>query len=174
MTAPGYSAKRLFRHTFISGYDLNTNNEPAGWKFESYCNKYFILTENNVSRTFIIDDVLPEDTWYSFVLNYSAQFGQINFNIFEISDDRRNISDLKTVFTKTLNNITSEDKTTEYPFRLIGSNHHQTNLRIFNKCIPQEQCSTILNQYLVDDSHYALLVDNAIPVLKIPFLGPTK
>lgn len=172
--ATGYVAKRIFKSTYISGFDKNDNNEPVGWKLESFANKYFIYTECDKSYMFILDESLNENSWYAMAFNYAAQYNQINFNIYEINTDRRSTTELQQVYTKTLNNVTSLDKNSEYPFRLIGSIHNQTNLRIFKKCIPQEQCSLILNQFVVDDSHNAILIDNAVNILKIPYLGSTK
>jgi hypothetical protein len=50
---------------------------------------------------------------------------------------------------------------------LVNAPIHFTNLRIFNRCIEEEQHNLVLNQYIVRDSQHALLVDNAIPSVKL-------
>jgi hypothetical protein len=40
-----------------------------------------------------------------------------------------------------------------------------TNIRVFNTPIEEEEHSNVLNQYLVRDNQYAIVIDNAIPSL---------
>ena len=54
---------------------------------------------------------------------------------------------------------------------LIAGPVKLTNIRIFKRIIEEESHNTVLNQYVVNDTQYAELVDNAIPelhLLRIP------
>jgi hypothetical protein len=42
-----------------------------------------------------------------------------------------------------------------------------TNIRIFKRIIEEEAHNIVLNQYVVHDTQYAELVDNAIPELQL-------
>ena len=53
-------------------------------------------------------------------------------------------------------------------WKLLGSNTDLTNIRIWSKPIEEEQQSLILSQYVVNDTHLTLLVDNASPQLLLP------
>lgn len=46
-------------------------------------------------------------------------------------------------------------------FDLIGGNLHLTNFRLWNKLCEQDLHKLILSQYIVDDTHNTLIVDNA-------------
>jgi hypothetical protein len=49
----------------------------------------------------------------------------------------------------------------------LGSPIDLTNIRIFELPIEEESHDAVLNQYVVRDTQLAILVDNAIPQLKL-------
>ena len=42
-----------------------------------------------------------------------------------------------------------------------------TNVRIFNRSIESEQRLNVLQQYIVRDNKYALVIDNAVPSINL-------
>lgn len=175
LSAPGYSMKRTFKHTYINGYgEIASPTKKAGWKLESYISRYFVYTEGETTTVIPLNESLVENQWYGAVFNYSAKFKQMNFSIWQVNTDRRATNELASVFTRTLNNITIDDKNFGGTFGLYSSPHHQTNVRLFKEIIPYEQQSTLLNQYIVSDASQALIIDNALPTINLPFVGNTK
>ena len=59
-------------------------------------------------------------------------------------------------------------------FMLKKGLHMQTNIRIYDESIPEDKLSPILNQHVISDANNAILVDNAKPVNRIPYLGKIK
>lgn len=176
MSATGYSMKLTFSNTLINGYGtVGTPGENKGWKLESFVNQYFLFTINDNNILITLPEILNENNWYGIVLNYASTFKQINFSIWEINSDKKtNNSNLIQVFTQTINNIESENKDFCGNFYIPACNMYQTNIRIWKEIIPQEQQSTVLNQYIVGDGYEAIVIDNALPILKLPYLGRTK
>ncbi len=50
---------------------------------------------------------------------------------------------------------------------LLGSSIDLTNVRIFKTPIEEESQNAVLNQYVVRDTQLVLLIDNAVPRLKL-------
>jgi hypothetical protein len=49
-----------------------------------------------------------------------------------------------------------------------------TNIRILNKVIEEEKHSKFLNLQIIKDASNCLLIDNAKPVMKLPYIGAPK
>ena len=82
-----------------------------------------------------------------------------------INPDRT--SDLKSVYIKTLT-IPATGMVEGYAWKLLGCETDLTNIRIWSQPIEEELQELILSQYVVKDSHLALLLDNASPELMLP------
>lgn len=174
-SAPGYTIKQMFKHTYISGFgEVGSPKQPKGWKFESFADRYFQFTENDQTTLIPLSENLVENIWYGMVFNYAAQFKQINFSLWQIDSRRTAKTDLVPVFTRTINNINPTDKSYDNEFYLVGSNHHQTNIRVFKEIIPQDMQSLILNQIIIDEAQQGIIIDNALPLLRLPAMGKTK
>ncbi|MCK9575393.1 MAG: hypothetical protein WC979_00955 [Candidatus Pacearchaeota archaeon] len=178
VTTPGYGISRTFKNTFINGHTIDSNG-AKGWKLESYVNRYFVYTNGSTPIMIPMNDTMEENKWYGLVFNHAAQFGQLNFSLWEVNNERTAKTELTSVFTRTFSNVNinaaeilPEDD--EKQFELIASNHYQTNIRIFKNIIPYEQQSTILNQYIIEDGREAIVIDNSLPILHLPFVGSTK
>lgn len=165
-TKKGYKAFIEFPKIFIHGH-----NGEYGWKIESILDKFFIITLNNLKYFFITDKQL-NDRWYGMFLTISNKFNQLSLNFWQINENN-NSSKLYKIFNET-KQITKENRSIDLNYAIFASNHLQTNLRIFNKIPKEELQSDILNQNIVDDSHLALLIDNALPKISIPFIGNAK
>ena len=49
-----------------------------------------------------------------------------------------------------------------------------TNVRLFNKVAETDKQPIILNQNIVKDAQLALIIDNALPQSKMPYIGYTR
>ena len=56
----------------------------------------------------------------------------------------------------------------DHTWKLLGCESDLTNIRIWSQPIEEDLQELILSQYVVKDSHLALLLDNASPELLLP------
>jgi hypothetical protein len=60
-------------------------------------------------------------------------------------------------------------------YNLLASNLAITNLRLFDKTeTDQAKQSIILNETIVQDAQFGIIIDNAIQRLRLPWIGKTK
>ena len=64
-------------------------------------------------------------------------------------------------------NITPEEVSNSGTFQLRAGTLGITNVRIWSESMEEEVQPVTLNQYVVRDSRHALLIDNAIPPLRM-------
>ena len=76
-------------------------------------------------------------------------------------------ADLKNIYTNT-QTIPAISIPEGYAWKLLGCQTDLTNIRIWSEPIEEELQELILSQYVVKDSHLALLLDNASPELLLP------
>ena len=115
---------------------------------------------------------LNKDNWYAVCINASNSFDQLSLFIYETVEqtgliDPNITADLELVFSETKNypNTSVPD---DHAWKLLASDTDLTNIRIFKKPIEEEQQNVVLSQYVVNDTHLTLLVDNASPQLRLP------
>ena len=115
---------------------------------------------------------LTKDTWYAINTNISNSFGQISLFIYETVEQTGLIDPSKTaqleqsfVETKVLPKTSIPN---ENAWKLLASPTDLTNIRIFTKPIEEEEQNLVLSQYVVNDTHLTLLLDNAVPQLRLP------
>ena len=162
---------------------IEVENNPdtnKGFDIKVY-NGFVIVKINNTEHLFNLESKLAEwDTnsadsvysWYGATINLNNEFSQLGVYIYKL-DNTSNLSNpqaqdtgLSLVYDSTIS-ITPAVIATDDVWMLVNAPMHFTNLRIFTKCIEEEQHSLVLNQYVVRDSQHALLVDNAIPSVKL-------
>jgi hypothetical protein len=83
-------------------------------------------------------------------------------------------SDLENIYSRAITIIT-KDRSASINYSIPASNLVYTNIRLFDKVETDliKQIN-ILNQNIVVDSQYAIIIDNAIPRLTLPWIGNTK
>ena len=156
----------------LYGYNI-TNPSANGMSIEVL--KGFInVSINNVNYTFATGHAeYDTDAWYSVVVNMSNQFNQLAVYLYRLDKPLNFInpqaedSSLTPIYneTKDLNgpiSVNSGDM-----WSVLGSPVNLTNIRIFELPIEEESHDAVLNQYVVRDTQLALLVDNAIPQIKL-------
>lgn len=172
--APGWISKRCFPRIYIDGLsNIGTPSLPVGWKIYSFAERFFIVNINGTEFVFCIPDNIGE-IWTGMTFCFSATFGQMNFSLWKIKESRYNTTELDTIYTKSINDVSIETKANNTEYVLPASNTLITNIRIFDNIIEFEKQSLILNQNIIQDSHHVILADNAYPYLKLPYIGSTK
>jgi hypothetical protein len=175
----GYHLEPAYETILLDGYDVSTQ---SGWKLSIYASRYFVFKSTSEKITFILPNNLIEGSWYAFFLNINNFYQQVSLDVWirkwsETDSTPQRTTDLENIYSKTYIsqpvNRTAGDG--DYNYKLPASNLVYTNIRLFNKTetdlIKQ---MTILNQTIVQDAQYAIIVDNAISRLNLPFFGKTK
>lgn len=125
------------------------------------------------SDTFTFDDVpdLSSEKWYALVLNVSNTHGEVALYLWELRwdpdrPDKNQTTDLRMLY-HSHDNCEDLSFSSESSWKLLGGTVDITNVRFMEAPIEPEKQPLFLNQYTVDDEHLALLIDNAIPPLRM-------
>jgi len=115
---------------------------------------------------------LTKDTWYAINTNISNSFGQISLFIYETIEqtgliDPSKTAELNQAFVET-KPLPKTSIPNDHSWKLLASPTDLTNIRIFTAPIEEEEQNLVLSQYVVNDTHLTLLVDNAVPQLRLP------
>jgi hypothetical protein len=159
---------------------LNSLNNSKGIRIELYGKRHFKMTMNSIEHYFSLPNnssSLEKDQWYGIFVNMSNTFRQLTLNIWKIQwNSTTNLpatTDLSLVLNKTIS-IEKVDMTTDHGFTLVPSSMDLTNIRLFNRVSETDKQPLILNQNIVKDAHLALIIDNALPQSKLPYIGYTR
>lgn len=138
--------------------------------------------------------ILSLDDWYAFVFNFSNIYKQYSIKIWGLTynpdDPSTQTSDLtllhslegniQNTYTFDIEPQIEEDynsvfyKTNNFSYKIKPSPIWITNFRFFKYMIPEEKQSAILNQNIIKDAQLALIIDNAKPILKLPFVARNR
>jgi hypothetical protein len=171
-----YKIEKTIPNNYLNGYDDATQK---GIKIDLLVSRYIRITLNTDEYIFAMDQDLIQGSWYSVFINVSNQFRQASVNIWErkwIEGDPSSpqTTELFNIYNKTINSIEPEDRINTLKYNLLASNLQLTNIRLFDQTAEIEKQSTILNQNIVQDSQRALVIDNALPRLSLPFIAQSK
>ena len=141
----------------------------------TYTYKWFIIKINGIYYKYnVYQNSLSfnENQWYAVVINLNNLSRQLSLFVYETVEQTGSInpnrsSELYLAFLET-KGILPISIPNGNSWRLLGSTTDLTNIRIWSKPIEEEQQSLILSQYVVNDTHLTLLVDNASPQLLLP------
>jgi hypothetical protein len=138
----------------------------------TYTYKWFVIKINGIYYKYnVYQNSLSfnENQWYAVVINLNNLSRQLSLFVYEtveltgsINPNRTSELYLAFLETKSILPISIPNGNS---WRLLGSATDLTNIRIWSKPIEEEQQSLILSQYVVNDTHLTLLVDNASPQL---------
>lgn len=120
-----------------------------------------LMTLNNERFMYSFDFDGFEDKWYVVLLGMNK--GHSNIWLYDISGSEKienTKSQLKLVGVSS-NDTGSFDFGETCYYDLISSRHNITNFRLWNKLCEEELHNVILSQFIIDDTHNTLIVDNA-------------
>lgn len=151
--------------TILSGYNYDTSNGHLIRLKYQMGNISAIQVYLNSTLYEFTDLSLLTQKWYFMTLNVMNEFGQIALYLYEMSDASLKTTKLVQLYqnTKDLTPL----QITGPSYKLISGTLNITNIRIWSQSIEEEKHSIIANQYLVKDSHLALLIDNAVKPLNV-------
>lgn len=157
-----YSYK-IFEYNLLS--NMNIGNE--GISISIFENDKIKLNYNNKIKYFNLSYEIDKSKWYGMIFKMLNEFNQFTVYLYEIDDDTNN-SELKLSHTQTFDyRIPEEILNTDY-FYIKSSPILLTNVRYLIQNLTEEKHSKFLNQYIIDNSSKAIIIDNAQPRLRLP------
>jgi hypothetical protein len=174
----GYHLEPTYEKVLMDGYDTATE---TGWKLSTYAGRFFVFKSTYEDIIFILQNNLIEDSWYAYFFNVNNEYAQVSLDLWirkwnDVSPSPPQTSDLENIYSKSVI-TTVEDRTpqVEYKYRLLASNTVCTNIRLLSSTeYDQPKQMILLNQTILQDAQYAIIVDNALPRLKLPFIAKSK
>lgn len=159
--------KKTYKNYFITGDNL--------FEISSYNLRYFLVKFGNIETWYDVEsagsaDPLDPSTFYALSYSRSKEFNQTLLNIWKMSDPNETV-DLDLVYSSLQESpeYTSLTSTAKYVLRAGPS--VITNIRLMDTIIPEEQQSMFLNQTVVLDADSGMIIDNAIPQIRSPYIG---
>jgi len=175
-TTTGYYCEQTSEQILFNGWsNLNT-----GWKISLFASRYFVFTDASKEYVYILNNSLIEDYWYALYLNISNFFRQITLDLWvrkwnDQSPQPEMTTNLENIYSNTISNIGQYDRSANINYRLNAGKLSITNLRFYNKTETDSAKQILmLNQVIVQDAEYAIIVDNSTDRLKLPFIAKTK
>lgn len=134
---------------------------------------------NNEDYNFVHSIILDPACWYPVVINISNTYGEVSCSIYKIDEqdnyyDPHGENELIEKYHSNLDLLKKVTFATDVNWCLRGSRTDLTNVRILKKNIEKEQHSNFLHQYVVRDSQYSIITDNAIPSLQLQKFGVNR
>jgi hypothetical protein len=160
-------------NTFIK-YDNDATPSTSYVEF-TYTTNWFIIKLNNVYYRYDLSKKsvsFIKGEWYAAVINLNQIAKQLSLFLYNtpeltgaINPDKT--ADLTNIYTNT-QTVPAISIDNDYTWKLLGCETDLTNIRIWSQPIEEDLQELILSQYVVKDSHLALLLDNASPELMLP------
>jgi len=179
-TAGSYTAEQIYEKSLF--WAANPNAQE-GWRLSLISGRYFKLYAGNKIRYFILPENLNTNYWYALFFNITNEYEQASIYLWErkwkeFDATPQNTTDLLNIYASTTllpkANYTVNAAVWKN-YRIVASPLVLTNIRLFNSIendVNKQQI--ILNQNIVEDSQLAIIIDNALPRLKLPWIAKTK
>ena len=160
----GYNSSEQKGIGLMLNYDEMTGNTKS---ISMISNQQNLVFDKNFPALSKLD-------WYAIVVNHMNEFSQASVHIWKMKYDATKpptnqvrTTDLQLVFTQTLDLVPEDLNPTSTVFQLRAGTTLITNVRIWKESMEEEKQPVVLNQFVVRDNDLALLIDNAIPPLRL-------
>jgi hypothetical protein len=168
-----------FKAASTTDYYLFGDNDAIQGLRLTISNTEFKLSVNGITESFTHGISFNKNNWYTYVINVNNSFLQLGVSFYSLNPDSNVISNIggeRIMPASRSNNLVLEFNENRLlsdrilwnsvtSFSLRSNEMFMTNIRVFNTPIEEEEHSNVLNQYLVRDNQYAIVIDNAIPSL---------
>lgn len=157
-------------NTFIK-YEDNSTNSIVYFSI-TYTKDWVLLYIGNKEYKFNLTEQsasLNKDNWYSFVININNLAKQLSLFVYTTTTptgESSEYSKLTQIYSNTIN-LTNVSLPNKLNWKLIASDTDLTNIRLWKSPIEEEEHENILSQYVVNDTHLTLILDNATPQLRL-------
>jgi hypothetical protein len=165
--------------TLLDGYNTTENKgysirlNYAGATSIATTGITFKINEQNLifDKSF---PVLNSDDWHAIVVNHMNEYSQASVHIWKMKHNpnlpqtnQPKTTDLQLIYTQVLDINPEEVNPTNTIFTLRAGTTNITNVRVWKESMEEEKQPVTLNQYVVRDNDLSLLIDNAIPPLRM-------
>jgi hypothetical protein len=159
--------KKTYKNFFITGDNL--------FEISSYNLRYFLVKFGTTETWYDVEsagesDPLDPSTFYALVFSRSKEFNQIFFNLWKMSEPNETV-DLDLVYSNLQESPLYPALSSTAKYVLRAGPSVITNIRLMDTIIPQEDQSMFLNQMVVLDADSGMIIDNAIPQVRSPYIG---
>jgi hypothetical protein len=175
-TNTGYTLEPITEQVLFDGY-----GDGAGWKVSIFASRYIIFKDSSKEYLNILSTNLVQDYWYGLFMNMSNFYRQLSTNLWvrkwnEESPLPEQTTDLENIYSNTISNFETINRSSvETKYKLRGGNLAMTNIRLYDKIETElTKQSIMLNETIVQDAQFGIIIDNAIQRLRLPFIGKTK
>ena len=171
----GYIAEAANEQILFDGYSAG-----AGWRISIYASRYIIFKDSEKEYINILNTNLVENYWYAIFVNMSNFYRQLTIDLWvrkwnEESPQPEHTTDLENIYSNTNMPFNAIDRSLNAKYKLVATNLAITNLRLNDKTETDlDKQSIILNETIVQDAQFGIIIDNAIPRLRLPWIGKTK
>lgn len=147
----------------------------SGGMYMSITDNAFIISIGEKDFVFNLENqdlILSNDNWYGCVINLSNEFNQLSLFIWEIETSTGvtsfNLnSTLTNIYKETITLTSNYEISSGHNWEILATNSFFTNFRLFKAPIEIEEQSLVLSRYVETDSHLSLIIDNAVPGLRL-------
>lgn len=161
--------RNYFRRNFIDGYNKETEK---GILIDTFNGKWIRVVINDKFYWYPLNIELNSEEYYGLIVSFSNKFKQLCIYIYRINNNKD--TSLNCIYKNIINNITNEEYETGVKYEIKSSNLYLTNIRLMKNLLEEEKHSLWLNQNIIKDSDLGLIIDNAIPKLRLPYIGNVK
>lgn len=128
---------------------------------------------NSTTYTFNVGTI-AYGKWYALIVPLSAQYGQLEVNVYSFSQDPANVKNFNgivPVLNSGTQNIGKFEFETTANFAIPGANYWLANVRLFNTMLQTEDHEFVISQLFVRDESTLAIIDNCRPRLNAPFIA---
>lgn len=138
------------------------------FRFSIWCNCWILIEFNNIQKLHYC--IMDQNKWYALVYSRSNEFKQEELNIWKQNTDK-NKSDLVNIYSKTESILNEYLDITQGYYSLYGSPIQLTNIRLLDTLILKDQQNLFLNQTIVKNAGTSVIIDNAVPEYRTPYMS---
>ena len=151
--------------TLLDG--INETNQ--GLKVELIANQYIKTTYGIQTYIASMNEQLDDNQWYGIVVNIGNTWNQYNVTVWEPFNGEEKI---RIKFYETMKFEAQYTEIQEYT--VDKSEAYITNIRLFTTTIEEEKQNKELLSYFSPDSDQALILDNADPRFRAPYISQQR
>jgi hypothetical protein len=159
-------------YNLMSNYSIDLEK---GYKFD-IVNGNLQTTMNSSTYSLDVSDHLDDNIWYAVLINIDQRQKKIKQHLYkrnvDVEERAKSLrsTELKLLASSELDYTPSsfEIDYSSVSLQITASNMLITNLRIFNDIIPDTEITSVMNQQIIRDTDYAILVDNSNVTFALP------
>ena len=170
-TSTNLLSKEVERRNFLWGFDEDLSR---GLAIDTFDMRYIRIKLNSDIIWFPFTTPLEYERWYGFAVNILNTFGQVSFHIWERQESTEKTTGLRSVLKRVINNLPNIDRSVDVNYEILASPLHLTNIRLMDVSLEEDEQSSFLNKNIVKNSSHAIIIDNAIPRIQLPYAGQVK